>query len=225
MLIGAAPALLTFVIRLFVPESHLWKELASWSFNSFADVFSKPLLRRTILAIIFASVPLIVTWGIVQWIPVWADEMAGDQPDSKGRAPVMFCIGCCDGIPSRPVAWESHWASMDLFPHVRIFNRRLPMALPRLRKLWLGIQDGDNPRRILDGVLLRLAATLFAGVVSDSGSSNRARTSLHFWSGLCCCSRTLYARTDEALGRKLFKGWLGTRLRLSGWHGCDLACP
>lgn len=79
MLVGAVPAALTFVIRLFVPESEKWK--ASTARHGPArpvrEIFAPGLIRNTVLAISFASVALIVTWGIVQWIPLWANDMSG----------------------------------------------------------------------------------------------------------------------------------------------------
>jgi MFS family permease len=85
MMVGAAPAALTFFIRLFVPESERWKSSVSHSTtHPIREVFSQPLLPRTLLAIAFASIPLVVTWGIVQWIPLWADQMTGGKrPEVK----------------------------------------------------------------------------------------------------------------------------------------------
>ncbi|MGI8604333.1 MAG: MFS transporter [Verrucomicrobiales bacterium] len=88
MLVGAAPALLTFFIRLFVPESEKWRAaVAERKAHPVREILSAPLLKHTLLGIGFASVALIVTWGIVQWIPLWADQMTG------GLAPKMKAWG------------------------------------------------------------------------------------------------------------------------------------
>jgi MFS transporter, SHS family, sialic acid transporter len=80
MMVGATPALLTFFIRLFVPESERWRQsVKRGPSRPVREIFRPPLLRRTVLAIGFASIALIVTWGIVQWIPLWADQMTSDQ--------------------------------------------------------------------------------------------------------------------------------------------------
>ena len=82
MLVGATPAALTFLIRLFVPESEKWKAAAASDKSGrspLAEVFSGRLWKNTVLAIAFASVALIATWGIVQWIPAWADQMTGGK--------------------------------------------------------------------------------------------------------------------------------------------------
>jgi MFS family permease len=101
MLVGAGPAALTFVIRLFVPESEKWK--ASTARHGIArpvrEIFAPGLIRNTLLAISFASVALIVTWGIVQWIPLWANDMPGNT-NPKVKAWSQFwqssgaAIGC-----------------------------------------------------------------------------------------------------------------------------------
>jgi len=76
MMVGAVPALLTFFIRLFVPESERWREsVKRGPSRPVREIFRPPLRKNTFLAIGFASVALIVTWGIVQWIPIWADQM------------------------------------------------------------------------------------------------------------------------------------------------------
>jgi MFS family permease len=76
MLVGAAPALLTFFIRLFVPESERWKSSQQGGSVSppVGEIFSPSLRRTTILAICFGAIALIGTWGSVQWIPTWVEK-------------------------------------------------------------------------------------------------------------------------------------------------------
>ena len=99
MLVGAAPALLTFFIRLFVPESKKW--MAARRANAVSpvvEIFSPTLRKNTLLAISFASVALVVTWGIVQWIPLWADQMAGSkQPEVKAWTQLYMSFGAALG--------------------------------------------------------------------------------------------------------------------------------
>ena len=87
--------MLTFMIRLFVPESEKWKASTRVPGRSPAvEIFSPKLLRKTLLAIAFASVALVVTWGIVQWIPLWADQMTGGkQPAVKALSQFWQALG------------------------------------------------------------------------------------------------------------------------------------
>src|SRR5690349_17143009 len=75
--IGAMPAALTFLIQIFVPESHKWQETQKRApSRPLRELFSDPRLARTmILAILFASVALLGTWGAVQKIPPWVGGM------------------------------------------------------------------------------------------------------------------------------------------------------
>lgn len=95
MLAGAAPALLTFLIRLFVPESPRWQRAVKQkSSRPLREVFEPGLRRSTILAIVFASIALIGTWASVQWIPTWVDKQIhpGD-PRAKAYAQIASALG------------------------------------------------------------------------------------------------------------------------------------
>jgi len=99
MLVGAAPAVLTLVIRLFVPESERWIEATkSGPARPLRELIGPVLRGRTLLAVAFASVALIVTWGIVQWLPLWADQMThGTQPRVKAYTQFWMAFGACAG--------------------------------------------------------------------------------------------------------------------------------
>ena len=105
MLVGAAPALLTLLITLFVPESERWKEaVKKGPSRPVREIFGAGLLRNALLAISFASVALIVTWGIVQWIPLWADQMTrGQQPKVKAYIQLASSIGAIIGCLIAPL--------------------------------------------------------------------------------------------------------------------------
>jgi hypothetical protein len=138
MVCGALPALLTFFIRLFVPESHswekeqqrgktsswagrdllvvlagvgvccallaVWQQVDGWAPRIAATVVAlvlvagcflfpvvrylvrsgesvenrNAILRRMILAAVISGVPLLATWGAVQWSPAWAHKLGED---------------------------------------------------------------------------------------------------------------------------------------------------
>ncbi len=79
MLVGALPALLALAVICVVPESERWKNSveSEGGAKPVRAVFGAGLLRKTLLGILISSVPLVVTWGIVLWIPLWADQMTG----------------------------------------------------------------------------------------------------------------------------------------------------
>ena len=95
VLAGAAPALLTFIIQLFVPESHKWKESQRIApSRPLRELFGSPKLAvAALLAICFASVALLGTWGAVQNIAPWAGAMPHKTPSSIGVAGML--IGVC----------------------------------------------------------------------------------------------------------------------------------
>ena len=95
MLVGAAPAVLTFFIRIFVPESERWKAaVEKRPAHPLREIFRAPLLRRTLLAIVLSSVVLIVTWGAVQWLALIGQERAGSaDPRAKAMTQAVSALG------------------------------------------------------------------------------------------------------------------------------------
>lgn len=111
-LVGASPAVLTFLIRLFVPESERWmaaREAAATrprgvAGSPLAEVLGGPLLGRTLVGIGLTSVALIGTWGSVQWIPLWADKMtAGAVDGAKATAHTLSALGATVGSLLAPI--------------------------------------------------------------------------------------------------------------------------
>jgi len=101
MIAGAAPAALALVIQLFVPESERWKEAVKENVaHPIKEIFGSSLLGPALLAIAFASVALIGTWGSVQWLPLWADQLTNGKVHSakavtqllSGGGAVVGCI-------------------------------------------------------------------------------------------------------------------------------------
>lgn len=99
-LIGAAPAALTFIMRLFVPESEKWHASVKSSTKPsrpLAEIFGPGLIKFTIMATLLSSVALIGTWGSVQWLPLWADKMAPTDPTAKAYTQAASAIGAIVG--------------------------------------------------------------------------------------------------------------------------------
>ena len=106
MLAGAAPAVLTFFIRLFVPESHKWKAQVEHhgTAQPVREIFSGRTLQVTLLGIAFASVALIGTWGSVQWIPLWVDkQLKPGDPTAKSVAQLLSSLGAVAGSLVAPL--------------------------------------------------------------------------------------------------------------------------
>ncbi len=105
MLVGAAPALLTFFLRLYVPESERWRaSVRHHEARPLWEVLSHPLLPRTLMAILFAAIPLVVTWGIVQWIVLWADQITGGRiPTAKAYVQLALAFGAVLGSLGAPL--------------------------------------------------------------------------------------------------------------------------
>jgi MFS family permease len=105
MLVGAMPALLVFFIIFTVPESGRWLATARGArANPVREVFSGTLRRTTLLAMVFASIALIGTWGSVQWLPAWADQLAGNaNPSAKANTQMLIALGAILGAWCAPL--------------------------------------------------------------------------------------------------------------------------
>lgn len=98
-LVGAAPALLAFLIRLFVPESERWQHAARVApIRPVREILRPPYVRTTLLAALLTSVVLIGTWGSVQWLPLWADKLThGAVPAAKAHTQLFSALGAVFG--------------------------------------------------------------------------------------------------------------------------------
>jgi MFS family permease len=99
MIAGAAPALLALAIQLVVPESERWKAaVRQRAARPVREILSSGLLTKTLLGIALASVALIGTWGSVQWLPLWADQMTGGRvPTAKALTQILASAGAIAG--------------------------------------------------------------------------------------------------------------------------------
>ena len=68
-LLGAAPALLAFIVRRTVEEPRIWRERVETS--RWVEIFGPEYRRRVILATLVASSVLIAFWGVTSWLPAF----------------------------------------------------------------------------------------------------------------------------------------------------------
>lgn len=104
--VGAAPVLLAAFVALCVPESERWKAAVRGGHSRpIHEIFARGLRKSTLLAIVFASIPLIGTWAAVSgWLPVWADQLTGGKvPNAKAMTQVMISIGAIIGCFVAPI--------------------------------------------------------------------------------------------------------------------------
>ncbi|MEI6715007.1 MAG: MFS transporter [Verrucomicrobiota bacterium] len=99
MIVAALPALIAVFVVSLVPESEKWKaSVKKGAGSAFREIFSPALRGRTFLGIAFASISLIGTWGAVQWLPLWADQLvAGSNPAAKADTQMTQAFGAIVG--------------------------------------------------------------------------------------------------------------------------------
>ena len=105
MVAGASPALLVFFIAIFVPESERWKAAVRKGASSpIKEIFAPALRSKTLIAIVLSAIPLLGTWGSVQWIPYWVDKtLAPLDPSAKSLTQIWSSVGAILGCLIAPV--------------------------------------------------------------------------------------------------------------------------
>jgi MFS family permease len=106
MLTGLAPGLLAVFIILFVPESERWKQSVKKTISRpIREVFTPPLLKTTLMAIVFCSVMMIGTWAaMTSFGPLWADQITqGRVPHAKAMFQLAMALGAIVGCLVGPI--------------------------------------------------------------------------------------------------------------------------
>jgi MFS family permease len=85
--ICALPAVLTFFLRIFVPESEKWQEaVRTGPRPRLTEIFTPALRWRSLLGATLSSIPLIATWGAMASIVTpWAISMGGPNGQKWGN--------------------------------------------------------------------------------------------------------------------------------------------
>lgn len=96
--LASFPALLTFFIRMFVPESEKWIAASASSPKvSMFEIFRPNIRGRTIAGAMLAGLALIGTWGSVQWIVPWTGQMTNGDETSRYLAQTSSALGAVVG--------------------------------------------------------------------------------------------------------------------------------
>jgi MFS family permease len=105
--ICALPALLTFFLRVFVPESQKWHQaVRSGPRAGLTDIFTPALRWRSLLAATLSCIPLIATWGAVAaFVTPWAIKMK----DQDWGNITQTCSGFGAVLGTISGALMAHW--------------------------------------------------------------------------------------------------------------------
>jgi len=91
LLIGLAPAVLAFFIRMMVKEPAKWQQAKERGEKTdLKQLWRPPLRRRTILGCIVSSVVIVGTWGVFQWIPTWVNTLVGGEAVQQRATVQMY---------------------------------------------------------------------------------------------------------------------------------------
>jgi MFS family permease len=97
-LLCVLPALLTFLLRTFVPESERWRQaVATGPKPRIRDIFTARLRGRAVLGAAIGAVALLPTWGAVTWIPLWLAQMKSSPANGQMCAAFGAVLGAILG--------------------------------------------------------------------------------------------------------------------------------
>jgi MFS transporter, SHS family, sialic acid transporter len=144
------PALLTFLLRMFVPESKQWEHAAaSGPRAQMTDIFVPGLRRNSLLGAGLGAVALLATWGGVQLIPLWVGSKSGPA----AKAQLVSALGATAGAFLGAVVGHR-------------FRRRVGyaglcvLALVTCEFFFVGLADAGAPALPFDGWLFLSTAAL-----------------------------------------------------------------
>lgn len=113
MFVGATPALLTVIVRIFVPESERWQHAASLAPPAkVRDIFAPEVVRKTLLGTCLAGIALLGTWASIQWLQPWANKMAAGTDYAQTAASyTQICSGLGAVVGTLLAAYFAEWFS------------------------------------------------------------------------------------------------------------------
>jgi MFS family permease len=100
LLIGIIPAITVLFMLLGVREPTAWKKSKERGEKaSFKTLFQPGLIYKTIMGCFIASIVVLGTWGVFQWIPSWVDQLVGPNktPFQKPITQMFMAFGQITG--------------------------------------------------------------------------------------------------------------------------------
>jgi MFS family permease len=94
---GAAPALITILIRRFVPEPARWVKVrdsvdAEPAIATFLSIFKPDLRRKTIVGVVVASAAMLGCWGGLTFLPSWIHQLATGSDGQATSTTVSYAF-------------------------------------------------------------------------------------------------------------------------------------
>ncbi len=152
-LAGAAPALLTLLMRKWVPEPQRWQQVRASqkgtrqdsAKETFLAIFRPPFLRHTVVGVVISLAMMIGSWGGLVLLPTWVYTILGPGASSvvklKDTSQIFFImnigavagyvllIWLVDWIGRRPSYFVfclgSYLASVVMFTQARSYEQML----------------------------------------------------------------------------------------------------
>jgi MFS family permease len=100
LLMGIVPAITVLFLLLGVREPQAWKKSKQRGERPDLKILWQPELRyKTIMGCLIASIVVLGTWGVFQWIPSWVDQMVGSNktPFQKPVTQMFMAFGQITG--------------------------------------------------------------------------------------------------------------------------------
>jgi MFS family permease len=94
---GAVPALITILIRRFVPEPERWVKVrdavdSQSAVATFAGIFKPDLRRKTLVGVIVASAAMLGCWGGLTFLPSWIHQLVVAEGGSYAGATISYAF-------------------------------------------------------------------------------------------------------------------------------------
>ena len=184
MILGAAPALLTFFFRLFVPESEKWQHeqgrgsTSNWATRDLIGVFVGALGPGMIIAV----------WSIKTWPAGWSPALIGMIRAVASLLGLLVAVG---GYTYPVMRYLQRYASQET---------RISFSHPIIRRMMLAA--------VLSGIALLGTwgstqwAPAWVGKLTDSASGTREWTQIWLAAG-ACVGTIAAALSGDLFGRRI----------------------